>query len=255
MSLYLFIIFLYSGAKPKIENGRLVIKGAYWICFPKWAEDEFLIDGASCWIIKFKKCVFDFKTQLLRPSLSACSQFSVGRSLSSPTYESGIGLDFTFDVDGHQIRASRYVLCENSPIFIAMFANEWKDSRENLIELEDVSHLGMATFIKILHGVNVSDVTPSVAIEMIAIAEKYQVPEIKTQSADYAKQRLSNENVIDALVVAHRLDVKDMEEVALDYVTSNKFGTDLNELNGFVDIPLDISKLINQAYRKKFVKQ
>jgi len=238
--------------KPtKIKDGRLGIFKADCIKFSELAEH--LINGASCWIIEFNKCVFDSKTQLLRPSLSVCSQFSVGRSLSSPTYESGIGLDFTFDVNGHQIRASRYVLCENSPVFTAMFANEWKDSRENRIELEDVSHLGMTTFIKILHGVKVDNIRPGIAIEMVVIAEKYQVLELKKQSANYAKQRLSKKNVIDALVVAHRLDVKDMEEAALKYLTSNKFGADLNELSGFVDVPYDILKLIIQANRKKFV--
>ena len=117
-------MFLSIGAQPTIKDGRLGIFELKRIFFSTWYQDHCLIDGASCWIIEFKKCVFDSQTQLLRPSLSVCSQFSVARSLSSPTYESGIGLDFTFDVDGHQIRASRYVLCENSPIFTAMFANE-----------------------------------------------------------------------------------------------------------------------------------
>ena len=135
-----------------------------------------------------------------------------------------------------------------------MFANEWKDSRENRIELEDVSPDAMATFIKILHGVDVGDVTPGVAIEMIAISEKYEVPEIKKQSAEYVKERLANDNVIDALVVAHRLEVKDMEEAALGYLTSKKFGTDLNDLNGFDAIPYDILKLVTQAFCKRCMK-
>ena len=107
----------------------------------------------------------------------------------------------------------------------------------------------MATFIMILHGVDVGTVKPGVLIEMVVIAEKYQVPDLKEKSAVYAKQRLSNDNVIDALVVAHRIGVKDLEEAALKFITSNKLETDMKELNGFDDIPADISNLITQSYR------
>ena len=242
-------------ARTTINDGRLGVFEIERIWFENWAKDQYLIDGASCWIIEFKKCIFDSQTELFRSNISSEPiRFLSSRSLSSPTYESGVGLDFTFVVDGHQIKASRYVLCENSPVFTAMFANEWKDSRENRIDIEDVSSDAMATFIKILHGVDVGHVAPGIAIEMVVIAEKYQVSEIKKQSAEYAKQHLSNDNVVEALVVAHRLDVKDMKEAALEYMTSKKFGPNLDELTGFDDIPSDIVKLVTQAYRKKLFK-
>ena len=228
-----------------VKDSRLGLFNHDFITFSNWATN--LIEGAACWVISFSNGRFDSNTRLYSP-------FSSSRSLSGLTYESGLGLDFTFVVDGHEIKASIYTLCQHSSVFTAMFERQWKESGEKRLELNDVSHEAMDTFIKILHGVDVRNVTPTVAIEMVVIAEKYQVRELKKQSVEFAKASLSKENVIDALIVAHQLEIKDMEEAALTYVISNNFGPNLNELNGFDDISGELSKLINQEYRKECLK-
>ena len=91
-------------------------------------------------------------------------------------FVSGIGLDYTFIVDSKPIKAPKFTLVTKSPVFKAMFENDnWKDSRENRTTIEDCSFEAKDTFIRAIHGVPVEICSVVQALELLAIADKYQV--------------------------------------------------------------------------------
>lgn len=175
-----------------------------------------------------------------------------GITMESPDeyYDKGIGLDFSIMVNKDIVKASKYILGLHSPVFKAMFENDWKDSRENLVQIDDVEYDVMLIFVKALHSVPVYLDDINVALQLIIVADKYNVEEIKQQAQYYVKGEINKDNAINILTLAHKLSIEDMKREALNFMTSRKFGK-IEELQGWDRMPSDIALLVLNETRNK----
>lgn len=175
-----------------------------------------------------------------------------GISTESPHdyYDKGIGLELSIMINNDTIKASKYVLGLHSPVFKAMFENDWKDSRENFIEITDIEYDVMLLFVKALHGVPVYLDDINVAFQFIIVANKYQVDEMKQKAQNYVREEINKDNVISILTLAHKINNEDMKREALNFMTSAKYG-EVEELQGYDRMPSDIALLILRATRNQ----
>lgn len=175
-----------------------------------------------------------------------------GISIESPDeyYNKGIGLDFTIMVSNEIIKASKYILGLHSPVFKAMFENDWKDARENLIQIDDIDYEIMLSFVKAMHSVPVYLNDIDVALKLIIVADKYNVEEIKQQALYYLKGEINKDNAINILTLAHKLNIEEMKREALNFMTSRKYGK-IEELKGWDQMQSDIALLVLNETRSK----
>ena len=80
---------------------------------------------------------FDVNKYIFRLQELPNENFVLNRPPVQGLYDLGVGLDFTFVIDGKEIKASKYVMGTNSVVFEAMLTNDWKDSREGRVDIED----------------------------------------------------------------------------------------------------------------------
>lgn len=165
-------------------------------------------------------------------------------------YDKGIGLDFRIMISKEVIKASKYILGLHSSVFEVMLGNDWKDSRENLIEVDDVEYDVMLLLVKALHGVPAYLKDINMALKLIIVADKYNVEEMKQQAQDYVKSEISKENVIRILTFAHELNIEDMKQASLSFMTSRAYGK-IEELHGWDQLPSDIAVIVLNETRSK----
>ena len=167
--------------------------------------------------------------------------FVLNQGVNQGLYDAGVGLDFTFVIDGKEIKASKYTLGVNSYVFDAMVANDWKDSRECRVYIEDVEFEVMDTFIRALHGVvmKIKDIT--MALKLMMVADKYNVGHLFMLAEKYVNG-MHEGNVIEALVVAHQLGLVDVREKCHNYIANcNK------SLKRYENVPHDVLVLMFEA--------
>ena len=91
------------------------------------------------------------------------------------------------------------------------------------------------------------------AIELIQIAEKYEVLDMKQQAHEYVKLHLNKLNVMEALVTVSQFELQDIEQEILDYITYNlKWDNEIVGLNGNVSSDILIKIIYSiRKYSKK----
>jgi len=166
-------------------------------------------------------------------------------------YVSGIGLDFAFAVDGKLVKAAKYILAIHSPVFKAMLENEWKDSRENRIDITDCSYETMEAFVKVLHGIKLELTDIQLALEMMMVVDKYQVPRLKDQAECFVEARLNQKNVIDSFKYAAEVELTSVKQLAIDFIVSKRYDQ-LDDLVNIDKLPAKLWKLVAEKMRSRY---
>ena len=185
---------------------------------------------------------FDKSKDLFNFSAPLNDIFVTNKVEKQDRYDSGIGLDFTFVVDGTEIGASKYLLSASSDVFDAMLNNDWKDARDGRVDIHDVEPDVMDTFIRAIHGVEMKITDMTMAIKLMIVSDKYEVAPLQSLAATYVKKGIRVESVIEALVVSHQLGISDIREKCLRFIA--KCRKPLHELTGWENVPQEVAVLI-----------
>lgn len=172
-------------------------------------------------------------------------------SSSDDYYDKGIGLDFSIKIKEQIIKASKFVLGFFSPVFEVMLEKDWRDSRENLTQVDDVEYDVMVLFVKALHGVSVYPDDIDTAFKLIIVSDKYDVEEIKQQASSHVQSEICGDNVINILSWAHKLNIEDIKQAALNFMMSLKY-QQIEELNGYEEMSIDVTLLLLKMAWPKF---
>ena len=151
---------------------------------------------------------------------------------SSNTYDAGIGLDIQLAIGCQTINASKYVLCQFSPVFAAMFASDnWQESENNKVQIESIDFEVMTQLIRALHGIPCK-VGVLTALQMLIIADKYLITDVQRQIEDNIKTNITADNVIQVLKVADTLNLESLKLMAFDFLRRRNYGKvcDLNQI-------------------------
>ena len=132
-------------------------------------------------------------------------------------YESALGLDIDIVIDEQTIKASKYILCRFSPVFEAMFTDEWKENKDNKIHITDIKFEVMQHLIRYLHGIQ-CDVDVPTALGILMAADKYFISHVKQQLVDIVKPNIREQNVVQVLEIADKLSLEDLKSKALIFI-------------------------------------
>ncbi|RWR90230.1 BTB/POZ domain-containing protein [Cinnamomum micranthum f. kanehirae] len=150
------------------------------------------------------------------------------------------------------IRAHKAVLISKSPVFKAMLENEMEESRSGIIKISEVSYDVLRSFVHYLYTAEVS-LDEVMALELLVLAEKYQVKHLKSFCEKFMTSKVNSENAMMSFAFAHRHNAKNLLEASLSLITDNMFEqVDRDEYKELVD---ENPRLVVEIYEAYLAKQ
>ena len=201
-------------------------------------------DGSLHYMVKFLNGItFDQDYQLASSGLNWQDKIAA-------SFESGLGADTVLAVGGKTIKVSKYVLSVNSEVFKKIFdKNERKDAGDEPVTIDDMDFEAnevyevMLALVKRIYGVEVKLEDVTFALKLIIAADKFEVSNVKDEAVKFVKNKLTNDTVVETLVLADQLGVPELMKAAMSYVHPLNIGK-LSELPGIEDAPKEIVLLM-----------
>ena len=167
-------------------------------------------------------------------------------------FEAGQLLDVTFVVDGQELKASKLVLIVMSTVFAAMFDGEWKEAKDNRIDISGTSYKAMDIFIKLMHGIDFQPLADDVdlGLELILLADKYAVKEIGLFIGKQLVQFVDKENVVKLLEIGCQVNIDVLKKAGCAFVKSKPVAQ-LTQLPGYESLSYEaLALLLSSVYDK-----
>jgi speckle-type POZ protein len=120
------------------------------------------------------------------------------------------------------IEAHKCILALRSPVFRAMFKAGMKETSAGTIEIIDFPAPVVRAFVSFLYEDRCAkSVLEEHAVQLLAIADKYQVPALTTVCERFLTRALCAGNVVELLVLAENCSMAELRAEALAYLRSN----------------------------------
>lgn len=163
--------------------------------------------------------------------------------------------DVRFIVEDKEIVAHQVILADRSEVFYKMFMWNVENATNNIdpITLTDVSYDGFNYFLDaIYYGVDVTQIDPELCLEMVMLAEKYDVQDIKTAVEASIISSINMENAVNVLIHSYLNNADRVKKAALEFCAKSP----MHELNGrkelakFTDLLDELFKQISLLTKK-----
>jgi len=128
--------------------------------------------------------------------------------------------DVTIKCDDKEFRCHQFILSSRSPVFEAMLKTNMMEQETGSIEIEDFSKDVVEKMLVYIYGGVVPNIDKD-AKELLNIAEKYQLQQLKISLGEKLVSTLANDNCIEYLAIGDLLHVKKLKEAALKFLREN----------------------------------
>jgi len=128
--------------------------------------------------------------------------------------------DVTINCEGKEFRCHQFILSSRSPVFEAMLKTNMMEQETGSIEIEDFSKDVVEKMLVYIYGGVVPNIDKD-AKELLNIAEKYQLQQLKISLGEKLVSTLTNDNCIEYLAIGDLLHVKKLKEAALKFLQEN----------------------------------
>jgi hypothetical protein len=137
-------------------------------------------------------------------------------------------------------------------VFTAMFENDMQEQRTNNMKIEDFTYIAVEQFLDFLYTGNVQDETN--AMELFALAAKYDVPKLKSSSENVVLKNLNKANAFEIFKLAHLYSAPIMKKKAFSKVKTTFTGRELSD--NMIDEPERLDQIISaHRTRKRNMKE
>lgn len=116
--------------------------------------------------------------------------------------------------------AHKAVLAAQSTVFAAMFLNDMKEQKDNKVEIVDRDVEVFEHFLNYLYGKEVTELEKMVG-DMIAIADFYDVPDLKNKCESIMVESLTRNNVVEYVILADKFNCRKLVNVALRLIRNS----------------------------------
>ncbi|KAL2724424.1 speckle-type POZ protein B-like [Vespula squamosa] len=137
-------------------------------------------------------------------------------------YEDKIFADIKINVQDKEFWAHKMILSQ-STVFAAMFSHEMQENIENVINIKDIDPELFEVVLKFLYTneINIKIITEHIFLDLITIADIYQLENLKNQLIERAIIYLTIDNVMDTLVFAEKLNIAILKESCMSFILWN----------------------------------
>ena len=114
------------------------------------------------------------------------------------------------------------ILAARSPVFKAMIQAEMKEKQTKKIVIKDSNPRTVAGMLKFMYSGDISrDEMDEIASDLLAVAEKYEMNDLKNMCEESLCSTLSVENSIERLVLGDFHNATKLKKMALELVAKN----------------------------------
>lgn len=128
--------------------------------------------------------------------------------------------DVTLNVRGALFHAHRNVLAASSPYFRALFTSEMKESKDNSIQIKDLSSHIMEDILSYLYSGSVI-LNESNAIDVTVAADYMLLHKLKHMGIEFVSQNLTAANCLGVIAIAEKYNFRELRDHAQAYTLEN----------------------------------
>ena len=138
--------------------------------------------------------------------------------------ESGLMADVTFAVGAEEIQGHRALLVSRSQYFATLLTSEFQEALVRRIEVCDTTPAAFRAMLRYLYTDVVVDMEDALAMDVLQLAEKYQITGLYDSVQRQCIRRLSLKTAVWWLIQSHEYHLHDLHKACLRYVVRNYRG-------------------------------
>lgn len=129
--------------------------------------------------------------------------------------------DLTICVEDIAYPVHKCILGAHSPVFENMFTFGMKEQQENRVYVNDLTTETFTSMLSYIYTNRLEDLD-NIASELIFTADMYNILDLIKLCKDSLIKQLNEENVLNILVIADKLQIHDLELLCLQYISKHK---------------------------------
>ena len=169
-------------------------------------------------------------------------------SQASAAYEDlflkGTDADVKFVVGNLEIPAHRVILAARVPYFSKMMSSGMVEARSKEIKIDDCDAESFKRLLKYVYCAQLPDDLDSVAVKLLPLADKYDLPELKEACVHAMSKGLTRENVCETLVAADLYRCSNLRMKCLKSLSQWRSTMDSELLDVLSDFPKLLVELL-----------
>ncbi|XP_014235423.1 speckle-type POZ protein-like [Trichogramma pretiosum] len=122
--------------------------------------------------------------------------------------------------DANDIPAHKNILAAASPVFRAMFTHDMLENKNSSVKITDTTKNIVTEMLRYIYMGEIKNMNKDNTLELLEMADKYQIDNLKIKCGKILCANLSIENAIDTLVTAHKYTLKNVEDEAIKFIAT-----------------------------------
>ncbi|KAL7298243.1 hypothetical protein TKK_0009229 [Trichogramma kaykai] len=127
--------------------------------------------------------------------------------------------------DENHIPAHRAILAVSSPVFKAMFTHDMLEKKCNSVTITDIPYNILVEMLRYIYTGDIVSTKTDVVLEILAVADKYQIENLKIKCGKILNANLSPENSIQILLAAQKYNAEQLESKIQNFLKLNSKST------------------------------
>ncbi|XP_008202411.1 speckle-type POZ protein-like [Nasonia vitripennis] len=218
-------------------------------------ENQMLDNGSLTIICEIQTVASQYNANELKPTKEVeeredafASQLQVLNMLEGLLNDSKF-MDTVIVSEDKTIRAHKCILAKSSSVFAAMFNAEINERKEIILEVHDISYDVLVEMIRFIYTGKVNRIENM--IEDLAIAaNKFALHRLMIICEEAMIKCLSIHNVVNSLLVADKLKMKELKAMAIEFVVMS--GSNAIDQENFRTLPMDVVVEVCSGLAKKY---
>jgi len=129
-------------------------------------------------------------------------------------------LDVTVNCGDASLECNKFMLTARSPVFKAMFQHDTKENQTNVVNLKDIEPRVLEEMMLYIHTGDAPNVK-QLAKELLAVADFYQLNQLKDCCQEVLSETLDAKNSIEILILSDMHSAIKLRKDALKFVSEN----------------------------------
>lgn len=138
----------------------------------------------------------------------------------SSIFESSKFSDCVVACDGREFRCHKNILASRSTVFDAMFTHDMEENRKSKVDIVDLDGDTVHDMVRYIYSGKVAELEGK-ATGLLSAAEKYDLKELKTMCETALCDTITQDNVLDLLVLADLHGASVVRGLALKFIVDN----------------------------------
>ncbi len=138
--------------------------------------------------------------------------------------EEEILCDVQLEAEGRHISAHKAVLSAASPYWKAMFSGRFKEAKEQVVSVKEVSFFGLRSVIECIYTTELGSLDGESIEHVLPAAHLLQMSDITDECVTWMSQNITNANCFKFLKMGEKFGIDNVEETVTGFILKNFVG-------------------------------